>query len=418
MELSILGGAEEVGRSAFLIKGKKNNVLLDYGVQLARVPIFPIHVMPKEIDGILLSHAHLDHSGATPLFSLSNNNILYGTDVTLELSELLIKDFIKISGFYLPFEYIDLIHMLKNAKRLSFGDKVGIGEFNAHFLEAGHIPGASTILLEAGNKRLLYTGDFNLKDTPLLRKSEKDFGELDAVITESTYATANHPSSFEVEKSFIEYVKKIVEEKGVVLVPAFSVGRAQEIACVLKKHSFPYTVSMDGMALKTNEILLRHQEYLRDSDLFRKSIENIELITSWSQRRRLIKTPSVIISPAGMLVGGASVFYNSEISKNPRNAITIVSFQIPGTPGRTLLEKKIAIIKGKPTKVKADVRRFDFSSHSGKDDLFDLFKKIEGSPRVFTVHGDRANCKKFADDLKNEIGLDAVAPKIGDTFSF
>jgi putative mRNA 3-end processing factor len=273
-------------------------------------------------------------------------------------------------------------------------------------------------LLENGNKRLLYTGDFNLRDTPLLRKSEKDFGELDAVITESTYATANHPPSSEVEESFIEYLKKIVEEKGVVLVPAFSVGRAQEIACVLKKHSFPYTVSMDGMALKTNEILLRYQEYLRDADLFRKSIENMELITSWSQRRRSIKTPSVIISPAGMLVGGASVFYNSEISKNPRNAITIVSFQIPGTPGRTLLEKKIAIVKGKPTKVKADVRRFDFSSHSGKDDLLNLFKKIKGSPRVFTVHGDKANCIKFADDLRNEIGLDAVAPKIGDTFSF
>lgn len=416
MEITVLGAAREVGRSAFLVKSMDSKVLLDFGVQLTREPAFPMHVSPKDMDGILLSHAHLDHSGAIPLFYTSGTMNLYATEVTLELTKLLIEDFLKISGFYLPFEYIDLLSMMRNAHRLKLNETVSIKEFNATFLDASHVPGGASILLESNKERLLYTGDINSRGSLLLRGADTKFGELDAIITESTYAMADHPNSDDVEKEFIDFAKEVVERGGTMLVPAFSVGRAQEMACVLKKHNFPYLVAMDGMALKVNEILFRYQEYLRDPSLFRKSMESIEFITSWSQRRRLVKTPSVIISPAGMLVGGAAVFYNSEVSKKPRNAIAIVSYQIPGTPGRTLLEKRMAIINGKPRKVKAEVRQFDFSSHSGRKELFDMIKRIKGSPKVFTVHGEKESCIKFAEEIKNEFGLDAVAPKTGDTY--
>ncbi|MGB9659738.1 MAG: MBL fold metallo-hydrolase [Nitrososphaerales archaeon] len=417
MEIKILGAAREVGRSAFLVKSMDSKVLLDFGVQLTREPTFPMHVSPKEVDGILLSHAHLDHSGAIPLFYISGNMKLYTTEVTLELTKLLIEDFLNISGFYLPFEYIDLLSMMKSSHRLKLNETVDLKGFTATFLEASHIPGGASIILESNKERLLYTGDINARGSLLLRDADTNFGELDAVITESTYAMGDHPKSEDVEKEFIDFAKEVIERGGTLLVPAFSVGRAQEMACVLKKHNFPYSVAMDGMALKVNEILFRYQEYLRDPSLFRRSMESIEFITSWSQRRRMVKTPSVIISPAGMLVGGAAVFYNSEVSKKPKNAIAIVSYQIPGTPGRTLLEKKVAIINGKPRKVKAEVRQFDFSSHSGRKELFDMFKGIKGSPKVYTVHGEKESCIKFAEELRSELGLDAVAPKTGDTYS-
>ena len=417
MQITILGAAREVGRSAFLVKSMDSKVLLDFGVQLTREPTFPMHVPPKEVDGILLSHAHLDHSGAIPLFYISGSVKLYSTDLTLELTRLLIEDFLRISGFYLPFEYIDLLSMMKSSHKLKLNETVNVKGFAVTFLEASHVPGAASILLESDGERLLYTGDINARGSLLLRGADTNFGEINAIITESTYAMADHPEIEDVEREFIEFAKEVVERGGTLLVPAFSVGRAQEMACVLKKHNFPHLVAMDGMALKVNEILFRYQEYLRDPSLFRKSMESIDFITSWSQRRRMVKTPSVIISPAGMLVGGAAVFYNSEISKKPKNAVAIVSYQIPGTPGRTLLEKKVAIINGKPKKVKAEVRTFDFSSHSGRKELFEMFRKIKGSPKVYTVHGEKESCIKFAEELRNEFGLDAVAPKTGDTYT-
>lgn len=417
MHLSVLGAARQVGRSAFLVRGSNTKLLLDYGVLMSGEPAFPVHVQPRDVDAIVLSHAHLDHSGATPLFFLGNGVKMYCTDLTSELTRLLLEDFIKISGFYLPFEYMDLITMMKNTRHVNLGERVEVGDFAIELREAGHIPGGASTIIEHGGKRLLYTGDLNAGDTSLIKGADLDFGELDFVITESTYASSDHPSRDEVENSFVSFAKEVVERGGTLLTPAFSVGRAQEVASVLRSKNFPYPVAMDGMALKTNEILFRYQNYLRDPDLFRKSLENVEIMTSWSQRKRMVKTPSVIISPAGMLVGGASKFYSSEIAENTRNGISMVSFQIPGTPGRTLLDRGLAIIHGKPRRVKAEVKRFDFSSHSGKSELFRMLREIKGNPRVLTIHGEESNCVNFASEIHAQFGFEASAPMPGETFS-
>ena len=414
MEIIALGAAREVGRSAFLVKGDKTKLLLDYGAQTAREPEFPLHVAPRSIDAILLSHAHLDHSGALPMFYMQGGLDLYATRLTQELTQLLIEDFLKISGFYLPFEQQELVSMLKQTKTVDLNKEVRIGEFNALFQEAGHIPGGASILIEGGRKRILYTGDINATATQLIRGASTDFDDLDFVITESTYAMGDHPPREEVEKKFVEYAKEIVEGGGTLFVPAFSVGRSQEIACVLKAHKFPYEVAMDGMALKTNQIFLRHQEDLSNPKLFRDTLESIKIISDWKERKRIVRTPSVIISPAGMLVGGSSVFYNKEVTSKSINGVAIVSFQATGTPGRTLLERKIVMVNGKPRKVKSEVKRFDFSSHSGQQELMSMFKKITGEPKVFTIHGDASACVSFARDLKKKFGLDVVAPKAGE----
>lgn len=416
MEITFLGGAREVGKSALLVRGEsKKQILLDYGAQTGREPSFPMHVQPKDIHSILLTHAHLDHSGGVPLFFLREGVKLVTTGLSLELSMLLLQDFVKLSGFYLPFEYIDLLTMSKNTERISTGETRTVAdEFSATFPNSGHIPGGTTIVLENANKRVLYTGDINLQDSQLLRGADCDFGELDAVVTESTYSQVDHEPREKIEADFVSFANETVERGGVLLVPAFSVGRAQEIACLLRSRNFKHPVAMDGMALKTNEILFRYQEYLRDPELFRKTMESIDVVSGWSHRKKLVKTPSVIVSPAGMLMGGASVFYNEHISQSERNGISIVAFQVPGTPGRTLLEKGLTIVKGKPTKVKAEVRRFDFSGHSGRSDLFTLMSKIKGTPKVYAVHGDGDSCTTFAREIYERFGFEASAPQIGD----
>ncbi len=415
MEVTFLGGAREVGKSAILVQGKKTNILLDYGAQTSKEPSFPMHVQPKEVDSLLLTHAHLDHSGGAPLFFLREGVKLVTTGLTLELAMLLLEDFIKLSGFYLPFEFIDLLTMEKNTQRIEIDGRQEIdGEFSARFPSSGHIPGGTTIVLDYDGKKLMYTGDINLRESQLLRGAELDFGDLDIVITESTYSQVDHEPRENIESDFLLFAKEVVERGGVLLVPAFSVGRAQEIACLLRSKNFPHPVAMDGMALKANEILFRYQEQLRDPSLFRKTMEGLEVVSGWSHRKKLVRRPSVIISPAGMLGGGASVFYNAEISGHSRNGIAIVAFQVPGTPGRTLLDKGLTLVNGRPTHVKAEIRRFDFSGHAGRTELFQLFESMKGSPTVYTVHGDGDSCEKFATEIRVRFGFEASAPQVGD----
>lgn len=308
--------------------------------------------------------------------------------------------------------------MAMNSNTINHGymEPFQIGDFTVTFYDAGHIPGSAVITVEAGSKRLLYTGDINGEETNLLAGSWKNLGEADMVITESTYATADHPHRSKAETELVEFANAVVERGGVLLVPAFSVGRAQEIAMTLVKSGFRHPVAMDGMALKVNGILLRYPEYLRDATSLRRMLESIEEVTSWTQRRRLVRRPGVIISPAGMLVGGSSIFYNEHLSMDEKNGVAIVSFQVPGTPGRTLIDKGLTIYRGKPTKVKAEVRRFDFSSHSGKSALLSDLKGIGGSPRFLTVHGEEASCLALADELHVTMGVEATAAMPGEEF--
>ncbi len=416
MEVKVLGAARQVGRSAFLVTHNDSKILLDYGAMTTKVPGFPMHVPPKDIKAIVLSHAHLDHSGAAPLHFLGGKMKMHSTPVTAELSNLLIQDFIKISGQYLPFEFLDLMAMNSNTVNHGYMEPFQVGDFTITFYDAGHIPGSAIIAVEAGSKRLLYTGDINGEETNLLAGSWKNLGEADMVITESTYATADHPQRSKAEGELVEFANAVVERGGVLLVPAFSVGRAQEIAMTLVKNGFRHPVAMDGMALKVNGILLQYQEFLKDPTALRRMLETIEEVTSWTQRRRLVRRPGVIVSPAGMLVGGSSIFYNEHLSMDPKNAVAIVSFQVPGTPGRTLIDKGLTIYRGKPTPIKAEVRRFDFSSHSGKSSLLSDLKGVGGSPKFLTVHGEEASCLALADELHSIMGVEATAAMPGEEF--
>ena len=418
MRITALGAAREVGRSGFLLEADGTKILLDYGVLLRREPSFPVHVQPKDVDAIILSHAHLDHSGATPLFFLSDDVDMYCTGPTTDLAHLLIRDFIKIANEihhqYLPFEYPELENMVKQTHKVGLNEEFKIGNLNIKLLNAGHMPGSASILVEAEGKRIVYTGDINSSESQLMEGAMTDYGELDALITESTYGLNDHPPRPDVEKEFVAYAREVVERGGTLLVPAFAVGRAQEMASVLRAANFPYPVAMDGMALATTDILLRHQEFLRDSAFFRKTIDNTELVRSWQDRRRIVDTPSVIIAPAGMLVGGTSVFYNKEISQGSRNGIAIVAFQIPGTPGRSLVDKGIVMVNGKPKKVKATVRRFDFSSHSGSTELLDMVENIKGNPKILAVHGEEEQSLGFAKQVTEKFSHEALAPRAGD----
>jgi len=417
MKIRFLGGTREVGRAAIAIKTEKTQLLLDYGVMINHEPGFPMHVPPKELDAIILTHSHLDHSGAVPIFHIQERKPVYGTQLTFDLANMLISDFIHLSSYYLPYEYLELRSMMRNCVHLNYRRKQTVGDLQFQLLDSGHLPGSAQALVEANGKKLVYTSDYNTTDTRLLHGADRDYGNLDAIIIESTYADEDHPDRNALEKEFIENITEVVENGGTVLIPAFSVGRSQEIACVLAAYHFEYPVTIDGMAREANRIMMNQTSYMRDPQLFMNAIHVATWVEGWRDRRTAAKKPGAIISPAGMLKGGPAAFYIEKVGKRRQNAVFLVGYQIPGTPGRELLDEGKCVIDGKIRKIKAQVRRFDFSSHSGASELQETVKEVKGNPTVYVVHGAEGNCERFARWIKKEVGLKAEAPKAGDVFT-
>jgi putative mRNA 3-end processing factor len=414
LQLGFLGGTREVGRIAIAVKTEKTQILMDYGAMLDHEPGFPMHVPPKDVDAIVLSHSHLDHSGAIPIFYVQGKKPLYTNRMSAELNQLLISDFIHLSSYYLPFEYLELKSMTQNSRHVDFNVEQRVGDISFQFRNAGHIPGSVQTLVEAEGKKLLYTGDFNIIDTRLLEGAKMDYKDLDAVIIESTYANEEHTERQELEKRFVDTCADVVEKGGTVLVPAFGVGRSQELACVLAAHHFEYPVTIDGMAREVSRVMMNYPQFLRDGRTFSDAIHSTTWVEGWRDRRKATRTPGVIISPAGMLKGGPAMFYISKIAKRSDNAIFLVSYQIPGTPGKELMEKGLCVIDGKMRKVKANVQHFDFSSHCGASELKEALSRLGGKPKVYVVHGAEGNCELLAKWAKNELGLEASAPRTGD----
>ncbi len=416
MQLRFLGACQEVGRSAVAVKSARSQILLDYGVMINHEVGFPVHVSPKDLDAVILTHAHLDHSGLIPLFYVHSPKLpVYGVEPTFKLTSVLIRDMIKLSGYYLPFEYMDLENMLNHVVPMEYHAKFKVGDLEITLVNAGHIPGSAQVIVENDGRRVLYTGDYNLVPTHLVPGADREYGSLDAIVIESTYASEDHPDRAESERNFVLACKEVVEGGGTVLVPAFGVGRSQEIICMLAGHDFTQPVFVDGMALDAIRMLEAHPNSLRDEQLFRRAMREAEQIKNWHERRRAARTPSVIVSPAGMLKGGASVFYMENIAPKEENGVFLVSYQVPGSPGRILLDEGRFMLHGKARKVKARVEKFDFSSHGGKTQLQETLKELDKGTRVFVVHGDESNCKRLAEWAGSELGLQAATPRPGET---
>ncbi|HIE19309.1 TPA: MBL fold metallo-hydrolase [Candidatus Bathyarchaeota archaeon] len=411
-----MGSAREVGRAAIYVKTENARILLDYGVMLNHTPGFPMHIPPKKVDAIVVTHSHLDHSGAVPIFHIGGRKPVYGTRLTFNLANVLIKDFIHLSGYYLPFEYLELRSMMRSRKDITFREETAVGDIKFELLNSGHLPGGASVLVEASGKRIVYTSDYNAVETRLLPAADLDYGEIDALIIESTYADEDHTPRKELEEKFVEETVNVVESGGTVLVPAFSVGRAQEIACILAAYHFEYPVVLDGMAREASRIMMGHLDFVKDPKLFMDGVHLASWIESWRERKEAAKRPGVIISPAGMLKGGPAASYIQTVGKRSNNAIFLVGYQIPGTPGRELLDKGHCVIDGKMRKVKAKVGFFDFSSHSGAKELKETVESLKGEPKVYVVHGAEGNCPKFAKWIKKETGFEAKAPKPGESF--
>ena len=416
MEIKVLGAAGEVGRSAFQVNCDGTNFLLDYGVMFGKPrgapPTYPLHVKPRDIDSVIITHAHLDHSGCVPSLFVSGNCNVYATAPTFDLSKLLIQDMIKIEKNSHSFGSPEIENMMQKSKIIGFNEKIRRGNASFELRSSGHVVGGSTVIVESNNKKLFYTGDINLRGSRLLPPADLDIGEMDMVITESTYSQENQMPRKDSEKGLIDFANEVMDRKGTLFIPSFSVERSQEVASVLINSGFKHKIIMDGMALKVNEVLLRYPDYLRNPDIFKNVMDRVVAVNDHKERKRALTEPCVVISPAGMLVGGNAVYYLQQLAFDDKNGIALVSYQGEGTPGKKLLDTGKVETRGKDINVSAEVKQFQFSGHADRDSLFDMIKNLKGNPKIMTVHGDDESCTRFAEEIHERFGFDAHAAKL------
>ena len=407
MNVEFLGGAREIGRSAILID---DSLLLDYGMATGNPPSFPVG--DPDPDAVVVSHGHLDHVGALPsLLSGDARPPIHWTPPTRELTHVLARDTLKLHGgsYDCPFTEAEVKRLSQVSETHGYRETFEAAGYEVTLYDAGHIPGSAHVLVDDGETRLLYTGDFHTGDQQLLSGTTAR-PEADIVVTESTYADVEHDPRPEVESRFAESVKTTLWEGGTVVVPAFAIGRTQEMLLVCEAHDVDCYV--DGMGKQVTRILRQHPEFVRDPDALRRAKSNARFVTGRDgQRKRIADQNTVVVTTSGMLSGGPAMTYVPAIRANPTNKIAFTGYQVEGTPGRELLDTGRAEIDGRIMPVSAQVEAYDFSAHADRDGLLDFLGSYRDA-RILVNHGDR--CAGFAEELRNE-GYDATAPELGES---
>ncbi len=414
IRLSFLGGTREVGRSAVLVDTGSEKIILDYGVKINVKPTqYPQEVKTK-LNAILLSHAHLDHSGAIPiLYHQGQKCTFYGLDIDKPLSRMLMLDSWKISRYEGEEERYtkkDVRTAMRRFRPVKYNRSFRIGKTRVTFLNAGHIPGSAMILLEKNKKRILYTGDFNLSDTRLTTGADFNMPNVDILITESTYSDREHPDRSKEERNMVEAIEGAIANEGVALISCFAIARTQEILLILDEYELKETIYIDGMSKKTTRIIDSYPELQKDHDQVKRALNrlNVKFITNPSIRRKAIKKPSIIVTTSGMLTGGPVAHYIEKLHDRTDCTLILTGFQVPGTEGSLLLKTGRYIHEDLDLKMKMSVRQFHFSSHASRTDLFKFARQLNPE-KIFCVHGD--NTIRFAKELKHDYGFDAISPK-------
>lgn len=443
--LTSLGASREVGRSSFLLETPESKVLMDSGIKVdgkdqGQYPyLSSINFSLDELDGVVVSHAHLDHSGFVPyLYHYGYEGPVYSTTPTRTLMTLLQKDYVKISQREEgnpPYTEKEIKKQIIHSITKDYGEVTDITpDMRLTFHNAGHILGSSIshIHIGEGAHNLVYTGDLKFGYTEMLNPAHTKFPRIETVVMESTYGGQNdrQKDTRESKKEMMKIIKETVDQNGIVLIPVFGVGRAQAMMLILeeshKKGNFNVPVYIDGMIKEASAIYTAYPEYLKrnvkkrilhndspfDSDIFQR--------VDRSERDEIIdRGKSVILSPSGMMSGGPVIDYFKETCDNPKNTIIFVGYQGRGTLGRKIEKgnKKVVLEdqggKLKEFNVNARVESITgFSGHADINELLGYFKKLSPKPnKVLTIHGEESKCQNLAKSLRYKFNVDAVTPR-------
>ncbi len=396
MELEFLGGASQIGSLGMVLRDDGRTLLFDYGLTPADPPEYP-RPAPANLDAVFLSHAHLDHSGMTPVLSRLPRLRVVATPVTARVTDLLARDTLKVArleGYLEPYTSDDIRSLSQRFFEVERHSTYRHAGLEVDLVPAGHIPGASMFLYR-GVRDLLFTGDLQTIPTHLVEGGAAV--ECDTLVIESTYAGREHPDRRDTERRFREKIAETVERGGKAIVPAFAVGRAQEVILALAHAGFE--VWMDGMARTVNRIYRSNPGYLRDPRRFRSALEQVRIVEHPSDRKQALRDADVIVTTGGMLEGGPVLYYIGECYRDERSSILLTGFQVEGSNGRQLVERGTLTLDDVTVRPSCEVTSFDFSAHAGHSELLEFVRRTKAR-KVVLMHGDHREL--LAQDLVGE----------------
>jgi len=454
VRITALGGAQEVGRSAFLVQTRESSILLDCGVNPGSQR--PFESFPRldnpafeleSLDAVVVSHAHLDHCGLVPfLYKYGYDGPVYCSAPTSNMMTLLQLDYLDVAGkqgttpFY---DQKDVRECVLHTLPLRYGVVTDIApDVRLTLHNAGHILGSSMVHLHVGEglHNVVYTGDYKFSRTMLLEAATAEFPRVETVITESTYGGADDimPSRVEAEERLTRIVNDTLERKGKVLIPVPAVGRAQEIMLILDGYMKrgmmkEAPVFIEGMISEATAIHTAHPEYLgRDvrNSILHDGVNPFQsdyftIVEHPSVRQEIVDgEPCIIMATSGMLEGGPVIEYFKSLADNENNTIVFVSYQIEGTMGRRvqkgLNEVTLMTSEGKMEVVKVRLRVESiegFSGHSDRRQIFNYLTHLRPKPeRVVVCHGERAKCLSLANFIERRCEIRSFAPALMETF--
>lgn len=448
VRVTTLGCCREVGRAAFLLSTPESRVLIDCGEKPDNSNNTPYLYVPEihplsQLDAVVLTHAHLDHCALVPLlYKYGYDGPVYSTPPTRDLSAMLQLDYLDVvskEDRKIPYSSNDVKSYIKHSITLNYGSVTDIApDMKLTFHNAGHILGSAIAHFHVGDGlyNIAFTGDFNYSRSRLFNPATNQFPRLEAIFMESTYGGSGdiQPARADAEEKLYETVNAVIGRGGKVIIPAFSVGRSQEVMLALeegiRKEKIPAVrIYLDGMIREATAIHTTYPEYLNNelrNQIFKEGLnpflaECFIQVDSADLRERVINgDPSVIITTSGMLNGGPVMEYLSCLAADERNALVFVGYQADGTMGRRIQKGWREVPTGRrgTIVINLEIVTIDgFSGHSDRRQLINFIGHIQPKPeKIFTIHGDENSTIDLASSLYKRYHIETHAPMNLETY--
>ena len=458
VKIAFLGATDTVTGSRFLISSEQSKILVDCGLfqgvkSVQRRNWDPLAVDAKEIDAVVLTHAHLDHSGYLPaLVKQGFYKEIYGTRYTNDITKIILRDSARLQmddakfaakKGYSSHKDPKALYTLDDAEKAI--DHLRERPFHSReqiapdafvtFYPSGHILGSSFVVVEVAGKKFLFTSDLGRNNHPLLSNPDAPpMEEFDAVVTESTYGDRVHETPPE---TFAKEINDAIARGGAILIPAFAVDRTEVILMALKEliltkkipeipiyADSPMALSAlnlyrEAISARSVEIRSGVSDRFANEDPFDAGALHQMATTEESKAINEINTSAIIISASGMATGGRVVHHLANMLPNSKNTVILVGYQAVGTRGRFLDDGAKEIkIHGELIPVNAHITNVEcFSVHADSDELITWLKQVKRPKKAYVVHGEVEGQEHMQERLTNELGWSVVIPKSNQTFS-